>query len=706
MKFFIGLISLFLSSIVLSSIDEYFPENKATSSNYGNTGLLEIPSARFAKEGTLKFGISSSFPNEFTFITASPFPWLEATYRYVEIKNKLYGPYYFSGNQTYKDKGFDIKFLVAEEKYILPAIAVGLRDVAGTGIFSSEYLVATKQINNFDLTMGIGWGKLGRLKNISNPLKDLSTNFESRNSDVGAGGSFNYKDWFSGDRASAFAGIEYKLKRYGLRLKLEYDPTKPDQKYLGQIPLRVNSRFNIGLTYNLNNFGDVGVSFERGNQLRFSFNFRGNFAEEGKLKQTYLPKINVSNESKMNLRNESEYFRNILFELKKEQIFLQGASSDSNKIEVSVSQSKFNSQPLAVGRTARVISAASDESLEELQINIMNGDIETASFSFPREKLDKALKEEISLVELVSKSSIYSETEDQKYLSHEFRPNVDFPEHFWGLSPALKHHIGGPEGFYLGQLWWRLNSNLKFSRNFTLSSVIGIDVYNNFDELNNKSDSVLPHVRSDIQEYLKEGSTNIARMKLDYIWSPKTDLFFRADFGLIEEMFGGIGGELLYRPFNKRYALGVTGHFLKQREYKQRFGFRDYEVFSGHLNSYFKLQNDLLLQIHAGRYLAKDKGITFDISRHFKSGFRIGVFATKTNVSSEDFGEGSFNKGFYFSIPLDIYSRDYKTGSIDFSMTPLTRDGGAMLHNHNSLYGIFGETTRDTIDRKINDLLK
>jgi hypothetical protein len=39
-------------------------------------------------------------------------------------------------------------------------------------------------------------------------------------------------------------------------------------------------------------------------------------------------------------------------------------------------------------------------------------------------------------------------------------------------------------------------------------------------------------------------------------------------------------------------------------------------------------------------------------------------------------------------------------------MSPLTRDGGAMLHNHNSLYGIFGETNKDSIDRDINDLLK
>ena len=207
-------------------------------------------------------------------------------------------------------------------------------------------------------------------------------------------------------------------------------------------------------------------------------------------------------------------------------------------------------------------------------------------------------------------------------------------------------------------------------------------------------------------KYLKEGSTNIARMKLDYIWSPKKDIFIRADIGYIEEMFGGMGGEILFRPFDKSFAFGLTGHYLKQREYKQRFGFRKYNVFSGHFNSYFKLSKDILLQIHAGRYLAKDRGVTLDISRSFNSGFRLGVFATKTNISKEEFGEGSFNKGFYFSIPLDLYYREYKNGNIGFSMQPLTRDGGAMLNNHNSLYSIFGETTRSSINKDILDLIK
>ena len=145
------------------------------------------------------------------------------------------------------------------------------------------------------------------------------------------------------------------------------------------------------------------------------------------------------------------------------------------------------------------------------------------------------------------------------------------------MSPALKHQIGGPEGFYLGQLWWRTDTTLKLRRGISLYTSFGINIYDTFSDFNNPSDSQLPHVRSDIQDYLSEGKNNIQKMKLEYMFSPYKDVFVRADFGLIEEMFGGIGGEIYYRPFNKRFSAGLAFHKVKQREYKQMFGFRDYD---------------------------------------------------------------------------------------------------------------------------------
>ena len=144
--FLLMLLSLLsFPSYLLASLDQYYPvESKFSASNYGNTGIMEMPNANFMHEGSLRFNFSSSFPNEYTSVTASPFPWMEATYRYVEIKNKLYGPKSYSGNQSWKDKGFDIKIGLKQESEFSPAISFGLRDLAGTGVFSSEYFHATQ----------------------------------------------------------------------------------------------------------------------------------------------------------------------------------------------------------------------------------------------------------------------------------------------------------------------------------------------------------------------------------------------------------------------------------------------------------------------------------------------------------------------------------------------------------------------------------
>ena len=178
---------LFFALVVLSnnsifaSIEDYYPYSVNPShSNYGNTGLLEIPNARFMTPASIRFSFSNSFPLEFTALTATPFENFEATYRYVEIKNKKYGPSYYSGNQSFKDKAFDIKIGLIKETQKLPSVAIGLRDIGGTGLLSSEYLVFSKKIGSLDLTTGFGWGLLGSTADVSNPLSFISENFKIR----------------------------------------------------------------------------------------------------------------------------------------------------------------------------------------------------------------------------------------------------------------------------------------------------------------------------------------------------------------------------------------------------------------------------------------------------------------------------------------------------------------------------------------------
>ncbi len=693
-----------------ASLEDYYPyQLSPSSSNYGDTGLLEMPSARFMGAGGLKFGISASWPNEYTFIVASPFPWLEAGYRYTEQKTAKYGPFAYSGNQTLKDKGFDIKIKVLEESFYLPNVAIGIRDMGGTGLFAGEYIVGSKRFGPLDLSMGIGWGLLGADNNIRNPLISLDERFQIRNSSQGAagGGEFNVGDWFSGQRSALFGGLEYSFPKRGFNLKLEYDTSNPDMGLSGP-PVDVKSRFNLGFTRPLGKFIDLGLSFERGTQVRFTFVVKGNYGEKGLVPKLETPKnvIPLSLEQKEQVAlNKEILYRSLNKGLREESIYIQGATYNENRLDVVISQTKFRSYPRAAGRAARIASALSPDDVENINIFLMNGDTEVGSIKLNRNEFDKVLNKKSSASELLYRSSLEGTTGIPQYKQTEFKPTINFPEVMWSMSPALRHQIGGPEAFYLGQIWWKINSSIVFRRGLSLDTTLGIDLYNNFKDFKNPSISTLPHVRSDIQDYLSQGKNNIARMKLTYIWSPYKDLFAKLDAGILEEMFGGYGGEVYYRPFKSNFSVGLTMHKVKQRGFKQRFKFREYETVTGHLGLYYDLPQGVHAQLLIGKYLAGDKGATLDLSRRFNTGFTLGVFATKTNLSAEEFGEGSFDKGFYFAIPTDLFYISHEPGFISFGLHPLTKDGGALLKHHNSPYALFGDTSESSLLRDWRDIL-
>ena len=694
---------LFFSQHALSNIEEYFPYKIIpAASNYGNTGIYQVPNARFMKEATLRFNFSSSYPFEYTSLTASPFNWFEATYRYVEIKNRNYGPDSYSGNQSLKDKGFDLKLRLLNESTYLPAAAVGIRDIAGTALFSSEYLVFTKRYGNFDLTAGLGWGGLGAAGGIKNPLEALDESFKTRTISVGEGGNFSPKVWFSG-KTSLIGGIEYDLHKYGLKFKLEYDTTDPDST---RFPVDVDSRLNIGVNYYLSRSLHIGAAFERGNQFRVSFVINGNFLQDTIPKPKPKNVIALSQKQKKEeFNNKGIFYRSLNKSLRDESIYIQGASYKVDEVDVSIGTTRFQSQTRAAGRTARIVSALSTDEVKRINIHSMNGDLEVSKISLDRKEFDAANNFHGSFQEVLSKSSITSQSSDPLYSNADFMPIVNFPEFNWSMSPSLKHQIGGPEGFYLGQLLWKTDMSLKLRRNLSIHSSIGINIYDTFDDFNNPSASSIPHVRSDIQDYLSEGKNNIARLQAQYFASPFKDWFFRADVGLLEEMFAGFGGEVLHRPIDREFAYGLSVHRVRQRGFDQRFSFRDYETTTGHFSFYYDFPYGISSQFLVGKYLAGDKGATLDLSRRFKSGFTVGVFATKTNLSAEEFGEGSFDKGFYVSVPTKLFYSDFTTGAISFGLHPLTKDGGALLYQHNSLFGILGDTNRSSVVRDWDYLL-
>jgi hypothetical protein len=156
--------------------------------------------------------------------------------------------------------------------------------------------------------------------------------------------------------------------------------------------------------------------------------------------------------------------------------------------------------------------------------------------------------------------------------------------------------------------------------------------------------------------------------------------------GILEEMYSGVGFEYLYYKNNLNYAFGIEVFDVKKRDYKMRFETLEYSNLTSFANFYYR--NTKLIpfdmKISFGEYLAGDEGGTIDMSRTFSDGTKFGVFATFTDVSADQFGEGTFDKGIYFNIP--IY-QNY----VNYTWRPLTKDPGARLNRKHNLYDLLSK---------------
>src|SRR5579885_1508958 len=241
--------------------------------DWGEHGLIQAPSARFGADGDFNFTFSHVHPYDRYDIYMTPLPWLEAGFRYTAITNRPYGPASFSGNQSYKDRSFDLRLRLTDESAGFPATTLGIRDIAGTGLFSSEYLVASRRYYDFDFTLGLGWGLMSSnlsLPNMFGFIKSMKT----RPSSNGAG-SFQF-DYFRGEKMGLFGGIEYHTPIDGLRLKLELDPNNYQNDPLGN-RFNVKSPVNFGVVYDPYSFVEMSAGLERGNTIMLRISLTANF---------------------------------------------------------------------------------------------------------------------------------------------------------------------------------------------------------------------------------------------------------------------------------------------------------------------------------------------------------------------------------------------------------------------------------------------
>ena len=661
-----------------------------TANNFGLPGIIDLPTAKRFPDGELIVTQQLHKSLARSGISFQALPRVGVSFRYTGHGT--------NGNEAYgrvnHDRSFDAHISVLDEGTYLPALSLGLRDFIGTGWYSSEYIAGTKSIGNLEITAGLGFGRLAGRNSFSNPCGTLSAKFKNRQSSRKSGdrgGTFGNIIWFQGD-ASAFYGIQYHISDK-ITISSEYTPDlmSRENSYLD-----VRSPWNFGTSYQLNNYVNVSAQYLHGSQVSVTAHISVNPSRPpllgGKELAPVPMRLRGEGTQSLNVRDDS-IIRKVLavdgFEI-------QHLKITDDTVSITIKNTKYRSTAQSVGRDASTIQRFTSNEDKYSNISFLSQSIITGSY---RVDLKKVTEEQFNPVLKAQKvRSILA-------IDVDTLPVGENDQRFsWGLGPYITHRLFNPDLPLSLETGAEVKAGYQIHKS-KISGAVRKSVLTNLTDNKRRSNSTLPRVHSDWPLYDMEGqSGHIHDLTLSYVENLAPGLYGRVHAGLLEPFFAGVGGELLYKPAQWPIGVGIDIHRVRKRAYDMRFDLLDYETTVGHLSVYYDAGGMFDVEINAGRYLAGDWGATTTISRKFGSGWEVGGYATLTDVPFDTFGEGSFDKAIYVSIPIDWIISAPTQSQRRLTLRPITRDGGANLFSSRKLYRYIERTQNAQFHREVGRL--
>lgn len=668
---------------------------------YGVPGIIDMPSAEMLPEGQFTTTLSY-FGNQGRYtLTFQPTPWISASFRYNSIGN-----WNLRGFPTYYDRGFDVRFRLARETRYRPQIALGLQDFAGTGVYAAEYLVATKTFDTpplgashlpgrLKVTAGLGWGRLGSFGSFGG--------YGSRPAFTpgSTGGQLSYDQWFRGPMA-LFGGLEWQANDKW-SFKLEYSSDDYVTETQTTSVFQKKSPVNFGVEWQASPRTRLGAYYLYGSEFGLSAQIQLNPKQPTiprtlAAPQPIQPRPDRATNPEAWSTSWSEgrpapLLRSLLqAALKDEGLILESLEIDAHSARLRFRSSRYRSYAVAAGRAARTMARILPPSVETFHLVPVSRGMSLSTITLRRSDLE-ALEFDANASEAmlaVTGFNSAAPASDSAVYGREL-----YPDFSWSVAPYFAPAFFDPDQPLRIDVGVDFGATYQPAPGWVISGKIRQRLAGNTKN-GRLSPSALPPVRTD-QVLYAQYDTTLNNLYVARYWQPGKDLYARVTAGYFEYGYGGLSTEVLWKPVNSPLALGVEANYALKRDFNQRLGFQDYRVFTGHASAYMDFNNGFHGQVDVGRYLAGDIGATVSLDRVFANGWSVGGFFTLTNVSSADFGEGSFDKGIRFSIPLEWFLGKPSRKSLGTTIRPIQRDGGARMHVPGRLYGQVREAHRKAL---------
>lgn len=663
------------------------PMTRPTLNFFGLPGLIDTPTATALSDGML--GVTASRFADQTRVTLAfqVLPRVTATFRYAILGGGFTPDDSPPAQQYYYDRSFDIHWLALPEGGWWPALGVGIRDLVGTGIYGSEYLVATRHFGADDqlaVTAGLGWGRLGQRNPLGQP-------FGARPPiDFGRGGSVDFGQFFRGD-AAFFGGLEWQATDR-LRLQVEYSP----DLYRAEVAdglFRLDSPINLGASYRVGNNGTLGLHYLYGTTLALSYNAlidprrpaANTLVTAAPNPVVPRPRQSTAYSTAWTAQPDGPAILrdNIMRLMAEDGLEFVGLALEAERAVLRVRNTRFQFESMALGRAMRILSITMPPSVEVFEVVFVVEGMDVSRIRMTRSDIEAQEHAPDGAAQILERARI----EDATRVRDPGLIDIRAPEAgvTWGIAPYVETQLFDPSAPVRADLGLRADASYSFGSGFVAEGELRARLTGTLDEARQVAGPVASPtapfpVRTDAYRYLQESDVRLQHLTLSHYGRPARNLYSRVSLGYLERMFAGLSTELLWRPVDSRIGIGVEVNHVRQRAFDGGLGLRDYDITMGHVSAYVDLGENFEAQVDTGRYLAGDYGATLRLSRVFGNGWRLGAFATLTDVSFEDFGEGSFDKGITLEIPLGYIVGSSTREQGGTVLRPLLRDGGATLN--------------------------
>ncbi len=662
-----------------------------TTNTHGGVGLLQMPSARMRPDGDTVTGFVLSQRRQSVFLGGQLLPWLEVAAR-IESTPQAQG---IGGRLA--DRALDLKLRLLPEDDWQPALALGFRDIGGDGPSAAEYLVASKRFWGLDVTLGLGWGRLGSIGDMRNPLAldRLWPGIDHRR----AAGPFG------GRRTGFFGGLDWQVPAQqttwgevpAIRLLAEFSSDRfrdaatgwPPGSALGRV---ARSRLAFGLEWTQAPGGEVGIVFLHGTDLLLRASWRL------QLDKPYLPALDdpplLQPRLAAGFDGAAEMIRNALLDagFRPLQVDIEGL-----RARIAVESLPQRSLALVAGRVMRAAQPLLPPGVELVQLEWRRRGVTLARLDLSRREFEAAGLRRGSAEEVFAAARLQPARRQAR--------DDAWPLLGWALQPQLLVLPGDNRAALRGMAAASAGLRLQLPAGLAVEAAVQQVLASNLATYQ-PARTPWPRVRSDLPAYAHAGPTAIRHLYAEGLWNLGPDWFGRLAAGLLEPMFAGVAAELLWRPAGAGHALGLEAAWLRQRGYRQRFALRDYQVVTaqGVLHAGLPWWN-LQAVLRGGRYLAGDWGGGLELSRRFDSGIELGAFVTATQAAHRASGPRAVDQGFFIRAPLP-WQWAMPSGGMATSYRPAIRDGGQRLAMDQDLYSLVRDGRAEAFRRGFQDLLR